>query len=306
MDESSRARRGTVCEYSLRRHAATMIVLLVGAFLALQSSATAQIKAVRRVLIFTDLGTLASPGIPLMDQAISAGLQESPYQIELYNETLDTSSDSDQASQGQFRDWLTRKYADRPPNVIIAIGSSSLKFMVESHETSFPNVPLIFCGVTEELLRQLNPDSHFTGIWGAIEPEKTLTAALRLQPNTRRVVVVGGVGAFDRDIERIVRDSFRNYESKFEFTYLTELAMPELLDQLRQLQDNTIVVHTSLTEDVSGGRFVDASQSISLVTGAASAPVFVLDDANIGGGAVGGGLLSWSAEGRAAARMAVR
>src|SRR5262245_59466364 len=121
MDESSRARLGTVCEYSLRRHAATMFALLVGAFLALQWPAAAQIKAVRRVLIFTDLGTFASPGIALMDQAVRAGLQDSPYQIEVYNENLDTTSFSDEASQGQFRDWLIRKYADRQPNVIIAI-----------------------------------------------------------------------------------------------------------------------------------------------------------------------------------------
>ena len=199
--KSSRARWGTACGYGLRRRAATMIVLLVGAFLALQSPATAQIKPVRRVLIFTDIGTLASPGIALMEQEIRAGLQESPYQIELYNENLETTLISDVASQLQFRDWLIRKYAEHQPNVIITVGSSALKFMVESHETFFPNVPIVFSGVSEELLRQLSPDSHFTGAWGVAEPEKTLNAALRLQPETKRVVVVGGVGAFDRDIE---------------------------------------------------------------------------------------------------------
>ena len=96
-------------------------------------------------------------------------------------------------------------------------------------------------------MRQLSPDSHFTGAWGVAEPEKTLNAALRLQPGTKRVVVVGGVGAFDRDTERIVRDSFRSYESKLDFTYLTELGMPELLDRLSRLQNDTIVVHTSIT-----------------------------------------------------------
>jgi hypothetical protein len=54
-------------------------------------------------------------------------------------------------------------------------------------------------------LQQLKPDSHFTGVWGVVQPQQTLTTALRLQPNTKHVVVVGGVGAYDRYVEAIVR-----------------------------------------------------------------------------------------------------
>ena len=82
--------------------------------------------------------------------------------------------------------------------------------------------------------------------------------------------------------------------------------MPELLDRLSQLQNDTIVVHTSIMQDASGESFVDPSQSVSLVTGAANAPVFVLDDASIGGGAVGGAVLSWAAQGRASVGKAIR
>ena len=60
------------------------MVFLVAAFFLLQPAAVAQLKEVRRVLIFNDLGPVASPAIAVMDQAIYTRLQESPYQIELY------------------------------------------------------------------------------------------------------------------------------------------------------------------------------------------------------------------------------
>jgi PAS domain S-box-containing protein len=241
-----------------------------------------------------------------MDQAIVAGLQKSKYQIELYNEDLEATLFPDQLSQRRFREWYIRKYRDRKPDVIIAVGLEPLKFMTESHAKSFSGIPIVFCGTTKEMLGQLKLDSAFTGVWGIAQPERTLNAALRLQPGTKHVVVVGGVGEYDRDLEAIAKESFRKYESKFEFTYLTDLDMPTLLERLKHLPDHTIVYHTSIMQDAAGTRFIDATQSVPMITNAANAPVFVVDDVDIGKGTVGGDVLSFAAEGQTVAAIAVR
>ncbi len=283
-----------------------LALVVAAAFLFPQSIRAQQIKAVRRVLIFNDFSRIASPGISILDQEIAAGLATSPYQIELYSENLEVTLFPDEASQDRFREWYIRKYADRKPDLIITVGPASLKFMVESHEKSFPNTPVIFCGTTEEMLDQLKPDSQFTGVWGVAQPEMTLIAALHLQPDTRHVVVVGGIGAFDRSLEALTKKSLRKYESQFEFTYLTNLDMPALLEQLRRLPSKTIVYHTSIMEDAAGAHFIDASQSVPMVVDAANAPVFVTDDVDIGKGTVGGDVVSWAADGKVAAAMAVK
>ena len=162
-------------------------------FLLPQLTGAAPIKEVRRVLIFNVYSPLSSPGVAAIDQAIVAGLEKAPYQIELYNEELESALFPDEASQRDFQEWFIRRYRDRKPDVIIAVGPDPLKFLVESHEKAFPNTPIIFCGSTEEMLDELRLDSHFTGVWGKATPDKTLEAALRLQPSTRHVVVVGGV-----------------------------------------------------------------------------------------------------------------
>jgi signal transduction histidine kinase/ABC-type uncharacterized transport system substrate-binding protein len=284
----------------------TLVLVVVVAFLFLQSLLAQHDRIVRRVLVFNDFGSISSPGIAALDQAIAAGLASSPYQIEFYNENLEATLFPDEASQHRFREWYIRKYTDRKPDVIITVGPASLRFMIESHERSFPNIPVIFCGTTEEMLDQLKPDSHFTGVWGVAQPEKTLLAALHLQPETKHVVVVGGTGAFDRSLETLTKGSLRKYESQFEFTYLTDLSMPALLERLRRLPSQTIVYHTSMVEDAAGAHFIDATQAVPMVANAANAPVFVMDDVDVGEGTVGGYVMSWAADGQVAAGMAVR
>ena len=282
---------------------------IVTAFLILllrSTVAAAEVKEVRRVLVFNDLGSISSPGFNLIDQAIFAGLEKSPYQIELYNENLETTLFSDEDSQRRFREWYVRKYRDRKPDVIIAAGRGSIKFMIDWHEAAFPNTPVVFCGSEESLIDELKPDSHFTGVWAVAQPEMTLKAALQLQPGTKHVVVVGGVGEFDRNNEAIVKKSLSSYESKLEFTYLTDLTMPALLERLKHLPSKTVVIHTAITKDAAGAPFIDASQSVPMVVAAANAPVFVLDNVDLGRGTVGGNVLSWAATGQTAAIMALR
>jgi PAS domain S-box-containing protein len=120
------------------------------------------------------------------------------------------------------------------------------------------------------------------------------------------VVVIGGVGKLEEGFEAIAKQSFHNYESKLEFTYLFDLTMPALLERLKQLPSDTIVYHTAITQDAAGDRFIDSAQSIPMVASAANAPVFVMDDVDLRAGTVGGDLVNWADDGRVAAEMAVR
>jgi len=114
------------------------------------------------------------------------------------------------------------------------------------------------------------------------------------------------MGVYDRYLEAIARESFRKYESRFDFLYLTDLDMPALLERLKNLPDDTIVYHTSLMQDAAGARFIDATQSVPLIASASKAPVFVVDDVDLGRGTAGGDLLSWASDGKVVGEMAMR
>src|SRR5258705_1724994 len=253
-----------------------MFVMALLTISPLPPTAAAQVKEVRRVLVFNDFGSVSSPGIAEMDREDFDGLQKSPYQVEFYNENLEVTLFSEEASQRQVREWYIRRYSDRRPDVIITVGPASLRFMQEMHEGAFKDTPVVFCGIME--IPAGLDNSRFTGAWSSVQTEKTMELALRLQPNTKHVVVVGGVGSLDREEEAIVRKNLRGYESRFDFTYLTDLSMPNLLEQLKLLPNDTIVLHTAITQDTAGNRFIDATQAVPLVAGAVRAPGFVLYD----------------------------
>ncbi len=280
-----------------------LLVAIVAGCLLSQSIAAAPAKEVRRVLIFNLLDPLAAPGVALMDRVIVGDLEKGPYQIELYTENLQTTPFPDDLSQQTFRKSYIQKYRDRKPDVIITVGPEPLKFMAESHERSFPGIPIVFAGSTEELLGGLKLDGHFTGVWGVAQPEETLNAALHLQPGTKHVVVEGGTAAYDRYLEATAKERFRKYEGSLDFTYLTDLDMTTLLERLKHLPSKTIVYHTSMMQDAAGVNFIDETQAIPMIARAANAPVFVVEDVDIGRGTVGGYVLSFEEQGKIVAHM---
>ena len=282
-----------------------MLLFFASLFL-LQQLAFAQVKETRRVLILDDLGDISSPGFAEVDQAVFAGLQKSRFQIELYHESLEITLFPDKSDERRFHEEFVRKYSDRRPAVIIAAGSASLKFLAELNEQSLQEIPVVFCTILGEAPDRSKQTVHVTGVLGKLHPEETLEVALHLLPDTKHVVVVGGTGKFDQKLEAVAKQGFQKYESKLEFTYLVDLTMPALLDQLMQLPSNTIVYHTALTQDAAGSRFIDSAQSLPLVTSASNAPVFVMDDVDLRSGTVGGDLVNWADDGRLAAEMAVR
>jgi PAS domain S-box-containing protein len=225
----------------------------------------------------------------------------------LYEETLQGILFSDPNSQREARLALIHRYRDRRPDIVIAVAPAPIRFMAESHEEFGSNTPVVICASSEEQLDNLKLDSRITGAWRTLDAAKTLEAALRLRPDTKHVVVVGGgVFWYDKRLESIVKEQLHSYESRFAFTYLSNLEMPALLEKLRRLPEHSIVFYTAISQDAAGTHFIDETQSLPMVVGAANAPVFVTEDTFVGQGTVGGYVTSYGHEGRVAGSLAVR
>ena len=103
-------------------------------------------------------------------------------------------------------------------------------------------------------------DSGFTGVGTDLAPEKTLELALRLQPGTEHVVVVGGVSDIDRQQVASVKAELNAFTDHLDITFVTDLAMPDLPERLRHLTPHTLVLFTAVSLDAAGTRFKLAKQ----------------------------------------------
>jgi len=261
-------------------------------------------KEVRRILILNEAGT-SYPAINIINEGIQTALQDSPYQLEFYSEYLDTVLFPDPAAQQEFRAFYMRKYQNRRPDVIITVGPAPLKFMLEVHQRAFPGVPIIFCLPHGTMPATPSLDPDFTGVESDMAPAETLEIALRLQPGTKHVVVVGGVSDFDKQGQASVKQHLKAFTGRVDIMYMTDLTIADLLERLRRLPDHTVVLLISVGQDAAGTRF-KSNEVGPMVAAAANAPVFGLFDAYLNHGEVGGDLSSLSDQGRVAGAMALR
>lgn len=297
--------RGGVFAARCYRAIAFLAVAAVCLALLPSLSRAQQIKPVRRVLVISELG-LASPAVALLDQGLRTGLENGPYQIELYREYLETTLFPDSANQQQFRQWYVQKYRDRRPDLVIVLGPTALKLMAGAHEEFFKSIPVVFGGTSEEQAGHPRLNSNFTGIWQIWEPQKTLELALRLRPDIAHVYVVGGTSTYDRNLESIFKDHLRSYEGKLDISYLVDLDMPSLLERLRHLPAHSIVLLAHMGQDANGIRYIGGSQADPMIAAASNAPVFGASDVDLGHGEVGGNVESFTEDGRGIGELAVR
>jgi len=280
------------------------LVAVLAAIALSHSVEAAPTKEVRRILILNEVNS-TYPGIRIINEGIQAGLNDSTYHLDFYSEYMDTSLFPDPAVQQELHDFYLRKYRNRKLDLIITVGPSPLKFMEEVHKRAFPGVPIVFCLPTLGLPGAPTLDPDFTGVGNDMAPIETVGIALRLLPGTKNVVVVGGVSPIDREQVANIKEELKSYEGRVEISYLTDFAMPDLLERLRHLPSNTVVLLTSVGRDTAGTSF-KSNESGPMVAGAANAPVFSLFDVYLNHGEVGGDLSSLRGQGKLAGDIALR
>ena len=166
----------------------------------------------------------------------------------------------------------------------------------------FPDTPVIVAGFTEEEIRPDQFGRHVSGVAHRVNPDATLRLMRRLQPDLRRVVVVGGTAEVDRQILDRVRSAAQTFPD-LDFEYWDNRPMPEIRRGVAALPPRTAVLFTRTFRDVTGQSFVSAEVG-RWIGQSANAPVYLLLDPSLGSGAVGGAVASAEAFGKRAGELA--
>ena len=298
---TSRAKRRL--RNGIMRRWISLLSVLVAFPLVSGSSASAQVPARKTVLIINEMGLTHALTITMTQQIITGVRDTSGRQVEFYSENLDLLSFPDRPSLSEQRDVLITRYGHQKLDAIVAIGPDTIKFLSNYADTLFLGVPIVICGSSADQAGDPNLDSRFTGTWHKREPGKTLETALLLFPNTRHVFVVGGSSVYDRVVMAFTREFFSSSQTRVEFSYLTDMEMEKLLEQLKNLPENSIVFYTSFLQDSVGNKFLNATKALPMVASAATAPIFPMSDTYLGHGIVGGDLMNFQEQGKVTARI---
>ena len=236
-------------------------------------------------MLFSQTRDLA--GSILLEQAVRQEmLEHGTNRIEFLTENLDAIHFSDQAHFRLFQDYLGKKYAGQKLDLILAFSSRDYRLAGELPDALFPAVPVVFVAVNEMEVPEAISKFGVTGIVQRFNLRGTLGLIMRLQPDTRRVVVIGGTSESDRATLGRIQEAAQSLEGII-FEFWTNRPVAEMPAAVKTLPKDTVIMLGTVQTDVAGQHFV-MSQLAEMLAPSASVPVYVLGGSSIGSGALGG------------------
>jgi signal transduction histidine kinase len=229
----------------------------------------------------------------ILDQGLREGL-------DYYSEYIDRARFPDDGYKTAFRDFLRLKYKDKRFDAIIAVQDISLEFIRENRTELFADSPIVYFANTPT-----TPLANSTGLVAALDLSGTLALIAQLQPDVRQLFVVSGTEVGDKEYERVAREQFRSFESRFSITYLSGLPTRDLEQRLSSLPGHSAVYYLVVNRD-GGGEYFHPLEYLDRLAAIANAPIYCWVDSAMNHGIVGGSLKSQQAQADAVARLALR
>jgi signal transduction histidine kinase len=259
----------------------------------------------RRVLLLHSFGPDYAPWGDMAASLRSELVKQSPEPIDLYEASVFSARVSAAEEEKPFADYLSVLFRERKLDLIIAAGTPAAD-LVQRHRASLaPTQPLLIFG--HDVRRM--PDDWLSANDAAVGLNADLTAyidnILRVRPETNEIAIIIGDSPLERFWAAELRQEYRRYDGRVNFTWLNELPFDKILEKASSLPPRAAIQYFILSVDAAGAPYVQGRIAEKL-RAVATVPIFGLGDYDFGRGMVGGPLLQTQAMGQQAAAAAVR
>lgn len=286
------------------------IALFAGAYCSVQPPLAANDRETKRVLILYSYDKQQDIFYGEQTFRSSLGVRLSD-RVEYYTEYLDLVRFPESRHAALLVKLLTLKLSEWKPDLVITVSYPALKFLLTDGKGLFPGTPIVVTCVGEEFGNELKAAlasagrKHVTGVLLHNQQLDTVKLALKLQPNTQRVVVVTGTTTLEKFWLNEFQKGISGFNREVTFTYLTDLPMDEILKQVANLPPHTVIFYTYFFLDASG-RFFYPEEALDRITSSSHAPVYSIFRSYLGHGLVGGQMLDYEDVGTRTAEAASR
>jgi signal transduction histidine kinase len=254
----------------------------------------------RVLVVYQDNPTL--PAVIEIAEALNGRLKEELGRPEIYPEYLDATRFAGPEHLVRVAEALTKKYAESPPDVVVAIGPEALRFMLEKGDGIAPGNPLVFGDLSQRSFDRLSPPPDVSGVITPYDVAKTIELAMRLQPEAKGILVMSGSGDFDRywqqSAQIVLGDRFRSLPVE----YLSGLTLEQFVARASALRRASILLFLTLLEDAAG-RKLRPKDAVTEIAGHSAAPVYGLLGSYVGTGIVGGHMATYRSTGEDVASL---
>ncbi len=224
--------------------------------------------------------------------------------LELHMEYMDAQRLDDSENFQLLREQLTQKYRFLKFAAVIAVDDIAINFLARFHKDIFPGAATLFCGKIGSLPVEEYGMEGFAGVVEHVDVNATLKAGLNLYPETERVIVINDRSVDGNLLEPLLRREVKNFPA-LQFEFPSPASMAELVNMVKALSGNTLVLLGNFTRDESGGVFTN-KRSSWLIASRCKVPILSMWDFYLGSGPLGGRMVSGVAQGEMAAKLAMQ
>ena len=207
---------------------------------------------------------------------------------------------------GALLELYRRKFARVRPGVVLASDNAAFDFLRDHADELFPGVPVVFMGVNGFDDAMLAGHERFTGVAEDNDFLGVFEAALRLQPDARRIVLPGSPDdATYAGNVALIRKALDRLPAGVRVEFPPCATLEACTDILRALPREAIALIVGNPRTADGGG-VNNRQAVEIVSPAVSVPLYTAWEFSVGHGTVGGKVMTGTEQGRLAAEIALR
>ena len=263
-----------------------------------------QLQDGKRVLLLYSY-TPSFPTSRLIHEGVRSVL-DSP-KLTLDEAFMDSRAQLDDEGRQRYRAWLAYKLSHSPPyDAVIAADDAAFE-LARDESTLFASTPVVFMGVNNaRAAMEASGSPGITGIIEHVSIAETLAMARKLQPRLKRLLVISdGSRGGRNDLYSLERIPQRAGDPEREVLSLETMRWQELAARLQGLGKDDAVLLLAAFSDRDGVR-KNFAESLELIVGHATAPIYHLWAHGIGQGLLGGYVMSHREHGAEAARRVLR
>ena len=184
-------------------------------------------------------------------------LKESFYNdtsVEWYSLALNSKRYSkDQNRLSYFANLLRQDCVSRDIAAIVVSGKDALDFLKDYYFLLFKNIPVLFYGIGddyEEVIQDYEP--YFSGVVESIPAYETVSAALKLFPDTKNLYVINDYTTEGQDYRASVEKQLKQLNDSINIEYNENMSRDSLLERIKTLPPDSLVFVGSYFCDYNG------------------------------------------------------
>jgi signal transduction histidine kinase len=228
-----------------------------------------------------------------------------PGRLDLYEEWLVSARFTAEANDEAFANYLSDLFANRPLDLIIALGDPATKFVRKYEQRVFHSTPVLVAEVEAHRLPPAAFAPNETGLAFSRDFTTLIGSILHILPQTTTLVVVTGNTPLDRQWADEFRAAAQPFKDRLRLIVMSDLPFAEVLKRIASLPPGSAIYPELINPSIEG---IPSDNDVALAKlhGAANAPMFQHWDYAFGKGIVGGRMISHEAYGRETAALAAR